>query len=446
MFKGLSPAESLSFHPIPIALQQLTQAPVLTPITRSETNRISYAQEGYKAHSLLARLKDLLGKTDEQLKKGRSNPEPSGTGLCKLLAQLTKLLATDRLLDSIECSETCMGQIMNPACLQCLLNAHSALSISLSSSDHSSSLEKQRRSVASSILGYFSSEVHKAFDKILATSLRACHETRSQSHTITTGTSEQLVSLLSNLCVENADPISVYWGDQLFYTALCRETVVVCESLSSLALSLSKQIREFMQLGDSRPLTALLQIGRSFISAYEKAFSISFSTNLIVEYGEMYLLCFLLSDIKEMEPYFSTRLKLIQARKQSSLVGRLLRRPNPSYIKVYIERIRQNFSSTTTWAPPYPAVGQSLMFNDSAAKRWHIIGVSQLIVDFLILFLGSIFDAFTPIDQVSTFPLVILHTSNNILTGENSIFTRIFTVYAKLISNEVEYNKIDEYS
>lgn len=443
-FKELLPADSLSFPPIPVALQQLTQPPVSIPITKPEPNKINHTQEGYRAHNLLTRLRVLLEKTDEQLNGNQSNPDINGVRLSYLLAHLTKLLATDRLLDSIECSDTCIAQITDPACLQCLLNAHSALSIPLSISDHNISLDKQRQSIALSIRDYFSIEARKALDKIIGISLRSCHKARAQIHATNLSTSDQLVSLLSNLCVENIAPISIYWNNQLFYTALCHETAIICESLSSLALSLSKYIRESMQSGDSRPLTRLLQITKSFIFAYEKTFSISFLTDLITDYGEACLLCFLLNDLKELGPYFSIRLKLVQPKKQPSLVNRLFNRSNQSRIKKYIESIRQNFNSTTMWAPPCPTTGQSLMFDDSIAKHWHITGISQLIIDFIVLFLGSVFNEFTPTDQISTFPLMILHTTSNILAEENVIFSKLFTIYANVISNEAEYNKIDE--
>lgn len=436
-FRELSPAESLSFQPVPLVLQQLVQPPASISAAKQGPDEVRRAREGHRAQGLLSKLDALLRQTEEMMKRSRYCLETSSPELHQRLAQLAKLQTTDRLLDSIECSDACIAQISDPSCLKCLLNAHSALNISLLSFGRDISLEKQRQYIATSILEHFSAKAREALDKIIASGLRSCHETRAQARFASADSSGQLLALLAGIRVENTDRISVYWGDQLFYTALCRETAIVCESLASLALSLSKQLRECMQLGDSGPLTALLQIVRSFISAYERAFSISFSTELLIKRGEA---CLLLYDVKEMEPYFSTRLKLLMAKKSSHLVYRLLHRFSSSHIKTYVEHLRQTFSNPAAWAPPYPEAGQSLMLDDSAAQHWHITGVSQLFVDFLVLFLGSIFDAFSLTNQVSAFPLVSLHTANNLLAEESSLFARVFTVYSRIASSEIESN------
>lgn len=434
-----SPAKALSFQPVSSMLQKLVQPPAPVSIVKHDPGEVNHLQEGGRVCDLLSKLSFLLGQTDVMLERNQISLEMRCTKLHQLLAQLTKLQTTDRLLNSIECSNTCIAQINDPACLQCLLNAHSALSIPSLSVNRNVSLEKQRQCIALSIREHFSMRVREALDKILASSLRACHETRAQTHLMNMEASDQLASLLSSLRVENTVPISVHWNDQLFYMVLCRETAIVCESLSSLALSLSDQIKRCMHVGNSEPLTALFQVARSFVSAYAHAFSVSFPTELTNDNKEAGLL---LSKIEQMGPYFSARLKLTQAKRQPHLINRLLRRSTTSPLKAYVERIRQNFSGLTAWAPPYPEPGQSLMFNSSAAERWHITGIGQLFVDFLVLFLGSIFDAFTLSDQISTFPFINLYFSNNPVTEESELFMRVFTTYSGIIANETEGIKI----
>lgn len=431
--RASSPAEAPSFPSVSSALQMLVRPPVPASTGGHDPGGASRLREGRRACDLRSRLGLLLGQADAMSGRSRVGPETHCARLHQLLARLARLQETDRLLDAIECSSACMAQISDPACLRCLLRAHSALSISPPPAGRGVSLERQRQCMASSICEHFSAGIRGALDRILASRLRACHETRAQAHLTKPEASDQLASLLSGLRVEDAAPISAHWSDQLFYTALCREAAVVCESLSSLALSVSEQVRRRMHLGDSGPLTALLHAARSFVSACEHAFSVSFPTGLMSESGEAGLL---LGGIEETGPYFSARLKLARARGRPRLIGRLFGRSAASPIEAYVERIRQNFSGPAAWAPPYPEPGQSLVSDSSAARRWHTTGAGQLFVDFLVLFLGSIFDAFTLGDQIATFPSIGLYLSNNPVAEEGGLFARVFATYSGMVASE----------